>query len=201
MLNLFLIGLFARGDVVLGLTPPSSGPSISNPRYILPQLDPNPSQRAQEVAINRAGFLYGPPLIGNSSFFPGGALGGQRVEADVAAFTQNAAFITQAIETESAPVIQKVTQVINIQSTADTESTNHEKAGGLKDLSSYELLYKNEWNQSNPIGIAPGYFTNYTQDLHFSMERLSVNPFSMKSVFLIKTKRRYTIFYISFKSI
>ena len=52
------------------------------------------------------------------------------------------------------------------------------KAGGLRNLSSYELLYKDEWKQSNPVGIAPGYFTNYSQDLHFSMERLSVNPFS-----------------------
>lgn len=53
-----------------------------------------------------------------------------------------------------------------------------EKAGGLQNLSSFELLYKDEWKHSNPIGIAPGYFTNYSQDLHFSMERLSVNPFS-----------------------
>ena len=40
------------------------------------------------------------------------------------------------------------------------------------------MLYTGEWKKSNPLGIAPGYFTNYTQDLHFSMERLSVNPFS-----------------------
>lgn len=161
MLQSFLVALFAYGNHVLGLAPPLSNPSLWSPKFNLPQFDPNPSQRAQEVTIERAGFLYGPPLIGNSSFFPAGTLGGQRVKEDVVAFTQNAAFITQSIATERDAVVQKITE-----------------AGGLKNLSSYELLYKDEWKQSNPIGIAPGYFTNYTQDLHFSMERLSVNPFS-----------------------
>ena len=106
MLKFFLIGLFACSDVVLGLAPPIPNPSISSPRYILPQLDPNPSQRAQEVALSRAGFLYGPPLIGNSSFFPTGQLGNQRVRADVDGFIRNAEFINQTITNESNGVIQ-----------------------------------------------------------------------------------------------
>ena len=178
MLNILLIGLFICGDIVQGLAPPHSGPLLSSSGYILPQLDPNPSQRAQEVAINYAGFLYGPPLIGNLSFFPAGTLGVQRVYADIEGFKQNAVFITEAIEKESGAVVQEITQVSNIPPAPNIESTNYGKAGGFKNLSSYELLYKDEWNQSNPLGIAPGYFTNYSQDLHFSMERLSVNPFS-----------------------
>lgn len=178
MLVFLLIGLFALGDTVLGLASQSPNQILSSPGYTLPQLDPNPSLRAQEVAINHAGFLYGPPLIGNSSFFPAGKLGNQRVGTDVIAFQRNAAFITQSIEKESVAVVEKITKVLYIHLVVAIALTNHAKAGGFKNLSSYELLYKEEWNQSNPIGIAPGYFINYTQDLHFSMERLSINPFS-----------------------
>ena len=115
----FLISLFACSGLVLGLAPPTSNPSLLSPTYVeskysLPQFDPNPSQRRDEVASNHAGFLYGPPLIGNSSFFPAGTLGGQRVNADVVAFTQNAVFITQSIEAERSAVVQKVTQVLYI---------------------------------------------------------------------------------------
>ena len=113
----FLTGLFACSGLVLGLTPPTSNPSLLSPTYVeskysLPQFDPNPSQRRDEVASNHAGFLYGPPLIGNSSFFPNGTLGVQRVNADVVAFEQNAVFITQSIEAERSAVVQKVTQVL-----------------------------------------------------------------------------------------
>ena len=110
-----LLGFLALDDVVQALAPSTSNPTISRPGYVLPQFDPNPLQRAQEVTVNHAGFLYGPPLIGNSSFFPAGTLGGQRVKADVVAFTKGAAFITQAIEKESPTVVQKVTQVPSIR--------------------------------------------------------------------------------------
>ena len=113
-----LTGLFACSGLVLGLTPPTSNPSLVSPtnvepKYTLPQFDRNPSQRREEVASNHAGFLYGPSLIGNSSFFPAGTLGGQRVNADIAVFTENAAFITQSIEAERSAVVQKVTLVRN----------------------------------------------------------------------------------------
>jgi hypothetical protein len=44
------------------------------------------------------------------------------------------------------------------------------------------VLYKNEWKLSDPLGEAPGIMTNYTQDLLFSMERLSQNPFPLELV-------------------
>lgn len=119
MFTSFLTVLFACSGLVLGLAPPISNPSLVSPKYVessysLPQLDPNPSQRRGEVALNHAGFLYGPPLIGNSSYFPTGTLGGPRVNEDVAAFLQNAAFITQSIEEERTAVVQKITQVLNV---------------------------------------------------------------------------------------
>ena len=111
--------LLTCSGLVLGLGPPISNPSLLSPKYVeakytLPQFDPNPSQRLAEVALNHAGFLYGPPLIGNSSFFPTGNLGGARVNEDVNAFVQNAASITQSIAAEQGAVVQKVTQVLYI---------------------------------------------------------------------------------------
>ncbi|KAL8699573.1 MAG: hypothetical protein Q9224_001352 [Gallowayella concinna] len=137
--------------------------ATSNLSYVLPQFDPNPSQRAAEIATDRVGYLYGPSLIGNSSFFPTGTLGDKRVAADVALFDKNATYITVSIENEKKPVAELITA-----------------SGGFKNLSDYELLYKDQWKMSNPGGVAPGTFKNYTQDLFFSMERLSVGPFSTR---------------------
>lgn len=48
-------------------------------------------------------------------------------------------------------------------------------------MASYtDVLYKNQWNNSVPQGEAPGALTNYTQDLFFSMERLSLNPYPLR---------------------
>lgn len=40
-------------------------------------------------------------------------------------------------------------------------------------------LYDNEWKNTLPKGPAPGVLSNYTQDLLFSMERLSVSPYAL----------------------
>jgi arachidonate 15-lipoxygenase (second type) / 8-lipoxygenase (S-type) len=45
-----------------------------------------------------------------------------------------------------------------------------------------KVLYQDQWKNSNPRGVAPGIMTNYTQDLLFSMERLSQNPYPLKAV-------------------
>ena len=111
MLSFLLLGLSTQAGTVLGLSPGSSSSIFSKPGYVLPQFDPNPSERSQEVAINHAGFLYGPPLIGNSSYFPGGALGSQRVGSDITAFVGNAAIITQSIHDESGAVEERITKV------------------------------------------------------------------------------------------
>lgn len=111
MLSFLLLGLSFQTGIVLGLNPGSSSSILSKSGYVLPQFDPNPSERSQEVAISHAGFLYGPPLIGNSSYFPGGALGAQRVGSDILAFRQNAALITKAIEDESGAVEERIRKV------------------------------------------------------------------------------------------
>lgn len=111
MLSFLLLGLSTLIGIVLGLGPGSSSSILSKSGYVLPQFDPNPSERLQEVAVNHAGFLYGPSLIGNSSYFPGGALGRQRVGSDIVAFQENAAFINQSIHDESGAVRERILKV------------------------------------------------------------------------------------------
>lgn len=49
----------------------------------------------------------------------------------------------------------------------------------LTTLDDYAALYDDAWKNSLPKGPAPGVLTNYTQDLLFSMERLSVSPYAV----------------------
>ena len=56
-------------------------------------------------------------------------------------------------------------------------STDGRQAGGLMSLDDYAILYDNQWQASVPKGPFPGMLTNYTDDLLFSMESLSLNPF------------------------
>jgi hypothetical protein len=44
-------------------------------------------------------------------------------------------------------------------------------------LDDYAILYDGQWQASVPKGPFPGMLTNYTDDLLFSMESLSLNPF------------------------
>ena len=44
------------------------------------------------------------------------------------------------------------------------------------------VLYGGQWKNANPRGPTPGILTNFTQDLFFSMERLSQNPYPLRLV-------------------
>ncbi len=50
----------------------------------------------------------------------------------------------------------------------------------MQDLSSYKVLYEGQWQYTIPDGVSPGMLTNWTQDLLFSMERLSLNPYVVR---------------------
>lgn len=41
-------------------------------------------------------------------------------------------------------------------------------------------MYKDQWKTSIPDGLDKGVLSNYTDDLMFSMERLTVNPYTVK---------------------
>jgi len=132
----------------------------------LPQADKDKSARAKEVAASRVGFVYGPSLIGQAAFFPNGTLGNARTKADYALWMLDRAVIDAAVQSDAALTGQAI-------------AAN----GGLKSLDDYaRVLYQNEWKKSNPLGETPGIMTNYTQDLLFSMERLSQNSYPLKLV-------------------
>lgn len=56
----------------------------------------------------------------------------------------------------------------------------HTQTNGLATLADYTLLYDNQWKNTLPKGPAPGILSNYTQDLLFSMERLSTSPYAVR---------------------
>ena len=110
-----IISVLAFSALALGLTQPQNNGSQStnastagNATYLLPMFDPNSAARAAELDKNRAGYLYGPPLIGNLSFFLTGQLGDQLVQSDVDLFNQDAAPVRAAVLAEATPVLESV---------------------------------------------------------------------------------------------
>ncbi|KAJ4862693.1 lipoxygenase domain-containing protein [Trichoderma breve] len=132
----------------------------------IPQLDPNPEARAAAVSARRDGFIYGPSLTGEAAPFPNGTLGNARSKADYDAWSQDRAIIDELI-------------ALDVQSLQGAIQTN----GGLNSWQDYErILYDGQLNNTNPRGIAPGIISNATQDLLFSMERLSEHPHAVRRV-------------------
>ena len=70
--------------------------------------DPNPAARAAELVKNRAGYQYGPSLIGNSSFFLTGSLGDQLVQSEVTLWEKDAQPVRAAIQAEVTPVLRAI---------------------------------------------------------------------------------------------
>ena len=74
---------------------------IGNGTYVLPIFDHSPAKRAAEIFGNRAGYLYGPSLVGNSSFFLTGPLGDKLVQREVALWYKDATPVNEAVEAEA----------------------------------------------------------------------------------------------------
>lgn len=67
-----------------------------------------------------------------------------------------------------------------LQTDAQMAGSDYSKYNGLQSLDDYTLLYDDEWLKTLPAGPIPGILTNYTQDLLFSMERLSLSPYQVR---------------------
>ncbi|QKX57752.1 uncharacterized protein TRUGW13939_04872 [Talaromyces rugulosus] len=132
----------------------------------IPQNDPNPKQRAAGISARNAGFIYGPSLIGEAAPFPNGTLGNARSKSD---------YDTWSIDRkEIDSLIANDTEAVGAAIKAN---------GGLKTWQDYEkVLYDGQLINSNPRGVTPGIITNATQDLLFSMERLSEHPYAVRRV-------------------
>ncbi|SMQ52424.1 unnamed protein product [Zymoseptoria tritici ST99CH_1A5] len=131
--------------------------------YTVPKNDNNPTSRAEDLRNRRDGWLYGPPvLIGPWS--AAGTLGEIRNKVD-----------TTIVIAESAN--QRKLESVDYAKAKDSTA----QYNGLATLDDYTKLYDREWELSSAgDGPALGLLTNYTQDLLFSMERLSLNPYAVR---------------------
>ncbi|KAG9943807.1 Lipoxygenase, partial [Aureobasidium melanogenum] len=150
------------------ITNPRTGPTASATAsatytgwYAIPQKG-IPVGRAEAISLTRQNFGYGPAVAGGP-FFPNGTLGNTLVALDIATF-----------QSETGPQMSDTTSDI-VKAESDVNKFN-----GLQTLQDYTLLYDQEWTATLPQGPAPGILTNYTQDLLFSMERLSFSPYQIR---------------------
>lgn len=90
------------------ISQPSNESVVGSPNetYFLPMFDPGPLERSEELKRNQAGYIYGPSLIGNTSYFPTGTLGSELVAKDLAMWEQDAVYIQKAIA-EDAPLARE----------------------------------------------------------------------------------------------
>lgn len=132
----------------------------------IPQNDPNPKQRAAGVSTRNAGFIYGPSLIGEAAPFPNGTLGNARSKSDYDIWGVDREVIDGLIANDTTAMGAAI-----------------QANGGLKTWQDYEkVLYDGQLLNSNPRGVTPGMISNATQDLLFSMERLSEHPYAVRRV-------------------
>jgi hypothetical protein len=129
----------------------------------LPQNDANIELRTEQISAKQDRILYGPSLLGNTSFFPIGENGTAIVNRDFALWAADAMPVQNASALEAADALKDINA-----------------HGGLQTIEDYKILYEGNWQTTVPNGIAEGVFENKTSDLLFSMERLSVNPYILK---------------------
>ena len=72
-------------------------------RYVLPLFDSSWSDRFKEIWTNREGYQYGPPLLGNTSFFPTGVLGDAMVLRDKELWMRDVQYVTEHVNNEELP--------------------------------------------------------------------------------------------------
>lgn len=118
--------------------------------------------RSTGVLAKQLTFLYGPPVAGGPAY-PTGLLGLLKVTDDLAA-------IQLELTPEAAQALLDVTGSV----------AGVGKYDGLQTMEDYTQLYNGEWKNTLPNGPDPGVLTNYTNDLLFSMERLSNSPYQVR---------------------
>jgi hypothetical protein len=73
--------------------------SVASP-FSLPQSSTN-SSRAADLAIKRAGWLYGPSIAGNTSFYPAGSIGQPTAENQATTLLQFVAAVRENVTSDS----------------------------------------------------------------------------------------------------
>jgi hypothetical protein len=79
--------------------------------YVLPVYDRQPAKRLIATAEQRGGYRYGPPRLGNTSFFPTGPLGDAMVLKNLIAFGEDNAAISEAATQDAGAVLKAIDEV------------------------------------------------------------------------------------------
>ena len=80
-------------------------------RFTLPSEDDAPLARVREIQQKRQGYLYGPSLLGNTSYFPTGFLGDAMVQQHVDSWLQDAAWVNRAVDKEASAAAAAIKEV------------------------------------------------------------------------------------------
>ena len=86
-------------------------PDDGRTRFSLPLYDGALSSRVAEIELKRQGFLYGPSLLGNTSYFPTGPLGRAMAQQHVDQWLQDAQWLTSTVDAESVAATAELTRV------------------------------------------------------------------------------------------
>ncbi len=93
----------------MGLPPADSNPDAD--LWSLPVFDAKPWMRVNETRLAREGYVYGPPLLGNTSYFPTGVLWDAMVARHKAEWFRDVEYTTKNVYPEwenAAAALQKV---------------------------------------------------------------------------------------------
>ncbi|KAG6005148.1 hypothetical protein E4U21_000402 [Claviceps maximensis] len=131
--------------------------------FLLPYQDADPRGRAQSIALKQQGILYGPGPDQNVTAYPAGPIGDALWQADTASLTADQTKHTQLVTQDAAIVLQQLA-----------------KTGGIRSLADYSKLYDGQWKNSIRDVIDSSFYTNQTNDLFFSMQRLTLNPLVLR---------------------
>ena len=70
-------------------------------KFAIPAEDDYPSLRALEIDQKRQGYLYGPSLLGNTSYFPTGIMGDAMVQQHIDEWLQDASQVNEVVDQEA----------------------------------------------------------------------------------------------------
>ncbi|KAJ7113118.1 lipoxygenase [Mycena epipterygia] len=134
--------------------------------YTIPLGAAASAARAEAISATRVNFTYGPDIAGNGPFYPTGPLGDE---------------VTQAMTDDFFGLQLPWTAAVT--SDAGTAAQNVVAAGGLNTFDDYKKLYNSgNWESTMPSGVVSGALTNGSSDLLFAMERLSIQPYSIRRI-------------------
>ena len=123
LLNVLVCCTCAPLDQIVVSNSPEVGipEGITGDGFVLPVFDTRISDRVQEIRTNREGFLYGPPLLGNTSVFPIGILGQAMVKRDKQLWFRDVAYVTEKVNEHELPkaarTLAMVCRILKLTST------------------------------------------------------------------------------------